>query len=142
MREREAEQPEIYGRDVGLEVHGWRGIACSEQPTMLPEAVKFQPMMSLKAISKSITKQCQGFVLMSVAHITTSDHGNVRGLVSCLEPHRCPRTVQNCPCPSLPVALWSVISPATALRWSGPAPCQGSTAEPVLPGSRAWESWP
>lgn len=57
------------------------------KPAPLPEAVmKPPPMLLLRTISESVAIQWQGSMSMSVAHITTRDHGVVQGLGSHLGP--------------------------------------------------------
>lgn len=61
-------------REVELELQGWRGIACCEQPTLPSEAmVKFQPMLPLRAMSGSMAMQLEGSV-------TTKGHADNPGL--------------------------------------------------------------
>lgn len=57
-----------------LETGGWRGGACCEWPVPLPGAmVRWQPEPPLRAMSGSMVMQ--GWVLLSVAHITIREHG-------------------------------------------------------------------
>lgn len=91
--------------------------------------VRFQPkLLLLKTMSESLTMQQQGSVLMSVAHITTRKHGDILG---CRGPHVCSGAVQNCPCPSLAVALWRAghISHHQQHQRVSPAPYLDRTAE-------------
>lgn len=84
--------------------------------------VKSQPILTLRAMSGSMTKQQQGSVSMSMTHVTIKVHVDVPGLDCSLRPCRYPRAAQNWPCPS----------PTESLGRVGPAPCLGSTAELAL----------
>jgi hypothetical protein len=65
--------------------------------------VKSCSMSPQRVMFGSLGMQQQGNVVMSMTHITTRDHGGIHDLGSHLEPHGCPRAVQNWPCPS---QLW------------------------------------
>lgn len=76
-------------------------ILSGESSALRPEAKmkKSQPLMQLKDMSECMVMPQQGFVLMSVAHMTTKDHEDISCLSSCLGKHRCPGVVLSCPCP-------------------------------------------
>lgn len=68
-------------------------------------------------------------VLIPVVQITTKEHADVPGLGSHLGSHRCSRTVQRWPCPSVGV----LTTPLTHSTWeSRPCTYLGSTAELAL----------
>lgn len=60
------------------------------------------------AMSASVAMQLQGSVLISMAHITTREHGDIRSRGSYWGPCGRPGAVQSCLHPSLAVALWRV----------------------------------
>lgn len=57
--------------------------------------MKFQSMLTLKAMLGSVAMEQEGLGLMSVAHITMRDHGDVPHLDSLLGPCRYPKAMQN-----------------------------------------------
>ena len=58
-----------------------------------PETILwFQPKLPLRSMSEFKSMQLQGSVLMSVAHITTREHGDVPGWGSCGGPQGLCRT--------------------------------------------------
>lgn len=62
------------------------------------------PALPPWAVVKSV--QRQGSVSMSMAHISSREHGDVCGPGSFWEPHRCSEAVHSLPCPSLDAACW------------------------------------
>lgn len=84
---------------------GWRVVAClSGQLHFLGAMVSFQPKLSLRAMSESMSER-QGSVLMSMTHVTTREHGNVPGQGSCLRQPGYSGTVPNRPHPSFGAEL-------------------------------------
>lgn len=55
--------------------------------------VKYQSMLPLRAISRSVVMKQLGYVLIPVVQITTEDHEGVSGLGSHLISHRRSRAV-------------------------------------------------
>ena len=56
------------------------GLACCEWPNLpIGDIVRSQPKLLLKTMSISVPIQPQGSVSMSMAHITTREHGDVPG---------------------------------------------------------------
>lgn len=70
--------------------------------------VKSQNTLPVRAMSATVAVQQQGFVLMSIAYITTEDHAHVPGLGGNLRSCWCLRVVQTWPFPPLLGALWRV----------------------------------
>ena len=59
-----------------LETCVWRGVVCREWPSLPPGAlVRSQPELQLKAMSETMAMQWQGLVSMSVAPVTSREHG-------------------------------------------------------------------
>jgi hypothetical protein len=69
----------------------------SGQLCQLGILVRSQPKLPMRVMSEFMGKQWQGSVLMSLAHITTREHGEVPGWSSCLGPPGCPWAVYLAP---------------------------------------------
>lgn len=57
--------------------------------------MEYYPVLTLSIMSGSVAMQQQGYVLMSVVHITIKGHVDILDLGYCLRPCLCPRAVQN-----------------------------------------------
>lgn len=65
------------------------------------------PELPLRPMSESVAMHWLGLVLMSVAHISTREHGDVSSRGVHGGPHEYPEVVHNWPFTSLAVVLWT-----------------------------------
>lgn len=76
--------------------------------------MKSQPMLPLRDMSKSVPIEHQGLASMSMAHITSIEHGDVLAWAVARDHMDGPGAVQNLPCLSLAVVRWRVAPPITS----------------------------
>jgi hypothetical protein len=146
-------------REMELETWEWNEVACCEWTALPPRAmVRSQPKLPPRAMSESMAMQCQGSVLISVAHITiklltrswawksypcpssaaglggagSAPHlGSTKGLA--MVKGACVSQLQG----------WEHgrVDPATHLLWGGLCVCVGDALLPLITCC-SWESWP
>lgn len=125
-----------------LKTHGQSRVTFCEWSAMPPGVMAWSlPKLLLRVITEFMSMQWQGLVLMSLAHITIKEHGNVPDEGSSRRPLGCPRS-----CIKLELTLtgystlesWPHLSPLATLRRAGPASHPGCTTElALLPGVEA-----